>query len=58
MSKYISRYSTLLVLSLVIVASACADSKTDTLAQDTALNRDLPVYLVFSHQFSNAGKSS
>lgn len=41
MSKYISRYSTLLVLSLVIVASACADSKTDTLAQDTSLNRDL-----------------
>lgn len=41
MSKYISRYSAVLAISLAIVATACTDKKTDTLAQDTLLNRDL-----------------
>ena len=42
MSKYISRCSALLALSLAVLASACVDDKkTDSLAQDTSLNRDL-----------------
>lgn len=42
MSKYISRRSALLALSLTVLAGACVDDKkTDSLAQDTSLNRDL-----------------
>lgn len=42
MSKYISRCSALLALSLAVLAGACVDDrKTDSLAQDTSLNRDL-----------------
>lgn len=41
MVQYIPRLSASLVLSLALVAGACADSKDDTLAQDTSLNRDI-----------------
>ena len=43
MSKYISRWSVPLALSLALVAGACKDDEPsgDTLAQDTTLNRDL-----------------
>ncbi len=41
MSKYIPVWGASLALSLVLFAGACKDSKTDTLAQDTSLNRDL-----------------
>jgi hypothetical protein len=42
MSKYIVRLSAPLALSLALLAGACKDSKnSDTLAQDTSLNRDL-----------------
>ncbi len=43
MSKYISRWSVPLALSLALVAGACKDDEPsgDSLAQDTTLNRDL-----------------
>ena len=41
MSKYISRITAPLALSLALVAGACVDKKQDTLATDTSLNRDL-----------------
>lgn len=42
MSKYISRWCTPLALVAALTASACSvDKKTDTLAQDSSLNRDL-----------------
>lgn len=42
MSRYITRFSAPLALSLALVAGACNDSKTeDALAQDTSLARDL-----------------
>ena len=42
MSKYISRWSAPLMLAAALAAAACTDTKkTDTLAQDTSLNRDL-----------------
>lgn len=41
MSKYISRITAALALSLALVAGACVDKKQDTLATDTSLNRDL-----------------
>jgi hypothetical protein len=41
MSKYISRITAPLALTIMLVAGACADKKTDTLAEDTSLNRDL-----------------
>jgi hypothetical protein len=42
MSKYISRWSAPLILAVALAAAACTDTKkTDTLAQDTSLNRDL-----------------
>jgi len=42
MSKYISRIVAPLALSLTVVAGACKkDNSSDTLAQDTSLNRDL-----------------
>ncbi|MDO8500657.1 MAG: hypothetical protein Q7S20_02330 [Gemmatimonadaceae bacterium] len=42
MSKYIFRWSAPLALSAALLAGACVDNKkSDTLAQDTALNRDL-----------------
>lgn len=40
MVQYIRRYTTPLVMGLVLVASACA-KKDDTAATDTSLNRDL-----------------
>ncbi len=42
MSKYISRWSAPLALVVALAAAACTDAKkSDTLAQDTSLNRDL-----------------
>ncbi len=42
MSKYISRWSAPLALVVALAAAACTDTKkSDTLAQDTSLNRDL-----------------
>jgi hypothetical protein len=42
MTKYISRWSAPLMLVAALAAVACTDTKkTDTLAQDTSLNRDL-----------------
>lgn len=42
MSKYISRIVAPLALSLTVIAGACKkDNNSDTLAQDTSLNRDL-----------------
>ena len=41
MSKYISRIAGPLVLSAALILSACVDKKSDSLAQDTSLNRDL-----------------
>jgi hypothetical protein len=42
MSKYISRWGAPLALTVALAAAACTDTKkTDTLAQDTSLNRDL-----------------
>jgi len=41
MSKYISRIAGPLVLSAALILSACVDKKSDTLAEDTSLNRDL-----------------
>ena len=41
MSKYISRITVPLALSFAMLAGACVDKKSDTLAQDTSLNRDL-----------------
>ena len=41
MSKYISRITAPLALSLALIAGACVEKKQDTLATDTSLNRDL-----------------
>src|SRR5665647_874032 len=42
MSKYINRWCAPLVLVAALSAAACTDTKkTDTLAQDSSLNRDL-----------------
>lgn len=42
MSKYISRWGAPLILAVALAAAGCTDTKkTDTLAQDTSLNRDL-----------------
>ena len=41
MSKYISRLAGPLALSAALILSACVDKKSDSLAQDTSLNRDL-----------------
>src|SRR5215211_3760831 len=41
MSKYIYRIAGTLALSATAVLGACSDKKSDTLAQDTSLNRDL-----------------
>lgn len=42
MTKYIYRWSAPLALAVALAAAACTDTKkTDTLAQDTSLNRDL-----------------
>ncbi len=52
MSKYIRQFGAPLALSLALVAGACAggDDADDTLAQDSALNRDL--------QLATAGDSA
>jgi hypothetical protein len=41
MFKYIYRGVAPLALSLAVTLAACSDKKSDTLAQDTSLNRDL-----------------
>lgn len=41
MLQYIPRLNASLVLTLALLAGACSDKKTDTLAQDTMLNRDI-----------------
>jgi hypothetical protein len=41
MSKYIARIAGPLALSAALILSACVDKKSDTLAEDTSLNRDL-----------------
>ena len=41
MFKYINRFAAPLAVSLAILAGACSDKKSDTLAEDTSLNRDL-----------------
>ncbi|HZJ00999.1 MAG TPA: hypothetical protein VFD22_10095 [Gemmatimonadaceae bacterium] len=41
MSKYIARIAGPLALSAALFLGACVDKKSDTLAQDTSLNRDL-----------------
>jgi len=41
MSKYINRIAGTLVFSAVLILGACSEKKSDTLAQDTSLNRDL-----------------
>jgi hypothetical protein len=42
MSKYIYRFAGSLALSFAVLTAACSDSnKSDTLAEDTSLNRDL-----------------
>ena len=41
MSKYIARLISPLALSAAIVLGACVDKKSDSLAEDTSLNRDL-----------------
>ena len=42
MSKYIYRFAGSLALSFAVLAGACSDSnKSDSLAEDTSLNRDL-----------------
>lgn len=41
MSKYMYRMAGSLALGAALVLGACSDKKSDTLAQDTSLNRDL-----------------
>ena len=42
MSKYINRWCAPLALAVALTAAACSKDKTsDTLAQDSSLNRDL-----------------
>ena len=41
MLQYIPRLNASLALTLALLAGACSDKKTDTLAQDTMLNRDI-----------------
>jgi len=41
MSRTISRWSAPLALAIAVGLSACVEKKSDTLAQDTTLNRDL-----------------
>ncbi|HKY96720.1 MAG TPA: hypothetical protein VJL35_02590 [Gemmatimonadaceae bacterium] len=41
MSKYIARIAGPLALSAALFLGACVDKKSDTLAEDTSLNRDL-----------------
>ena len=41
MSKYIARFAGPLALSSALIFGACSEKKSDTLAQDTSLNRDL-----------------
>ena len=41
MTQYMTRVAALLTLSTALVAGCSADKKSDTLAQDTSLNRDI-----------------
>ena len=41
MTQYMTRVAALLTLSAALVAGCSADKKSDTLAQDTSLNRDI-----------------
>ncbi len=41
MTKYMTRATALLTLSVALLAAGCTEKKNDTLAQDTSLNRDI-----------------